>query len=531
MGLDTSCKSPRGATRPRVASSIAGPPAGPLWALAVVGAATGLCWATRAWFGLAEEVMVYVVGVLLTASWLSRRDALLCALASVVALDYFFVPPAFDFAPTDLRHLWTLAAFLATSVVVSSLAMRVRRQAAAAIERERRMAALYALARALSARGDVEGIAVLAAERTRESLGLDAAVFLPDPKSGVVAIAGADAEVARSEPEREAARWVLAHARPAGPGVGGPETARGVHLPLATGSGTRGVLSVGSGGRSVRLAAASREFLDAVAALTAVALERAVLADEAQRARVFAETERARNTLLSAVSHDLRTPLASVTGALGALLAPGSNLTDEARRRLLVSSHTQSERLGRLVTNLLELARVEAGGGIEKTWYPLDELVASAVEHARPALGGRRVDVALPAEVVQVRVDGVLVEQVLVNLLDNAAKHTPAKSPVELRVEAEADEVVVLVLDRGAGIPEDDLDRVFEAFRRLRSRRDAEGTGLGLALCRAIVTAHGGRITAENRPGGGSVFRVRIPREEEPAAPAEEPRAPAARTT
>ena len=497
--------------------------AGAAIGLAAVAVATALCWVTKAWFSIAEQVMVYVLCVLATSVTLARREAILTAMLSVAAFDFFFVPPVFGFAPTDMKHLVTLIGFMTTSLVVSSYAATVRHQALVARERERRTTALYAVSRALSGTGDVSGVAAVAVEQVRASIGCEAVVFVARG-DGIEPVAGGEVSVARSEAERDAARRALEHGRPTGRGTEHLPDRVGLHLPLRAAGGIHGVLSVAfpSGPPSFP----QRAFLDAVAALTAAALERTSLMEASERAHLRAAAERTRNTLLSAISHDLRTPLASITGATGALLAPGSSLTDEARRRLLVASHDESVRLGRLVANLLDLARVESGGFVaEKEWFPLEELLASAMERVQPRLGGRRVEAEMPDGLLQVRVDGVLVEQVVVNLLENAAKHTPAGSPIEVRVRAESRAVVVEVLDRGTGIPPEEVDRIFEGFHRLPQARGAEGTGLGLALCRAIVKAHGGRIWAENREGGGAVFQFTLPREKEPAQPPEEVRA------
>jgi two-component system sensor histidine kinase KdpD len=209
-------------------------------------------------------------------------------------------------------------------------------------------------------------------------------------------------------------------------------------------------------------------------------------------------------------------------GAAGGLLEKGAPIPDPVRQRLLEGIRDEAQRLGRLVADLLDLTRIEAGGFVlQKEWYPLEEVVASALERLKERLAGRPVDVRLPREPLLVETDGVLLEQVVVNLLENAAKHTPAGTPVEVRVRSEPTELVVEVLDRGPGIPPGEEQRVFERFHRLPTARGVEGAGLGLALCRAIVRAHGGHIEVENRPGGGSIFRFGLPRASPPVLPPE----------
>jgi two-component system sensor histidine kinase KdpD len=489
---------------------------GPFVALGVVAACTIVGWFSRPWFATPGETsLIFILGLLWTASRLPQRDALLGAVASVAAFDFFFVPPVLGFVPSDGSALLTLVAFLTTSFVVSGYAASIRSHVEDAVEQERRTAALYALSRALSAQGEAAGIAAMAARRVTDLLGVDAEVFLPDPRDGVVAAGPASTTLATSAAERAVARRVLETSSPCelrAESEGGGEV---LHLPMISSRRCRGVLAVALGQRGRPISAAQRTLLETFATLTAVALERAALAEDAENARIAVETERTRSTLLSAVSHDLRTPLASITGAAGALLAPGSSLDDEGKRDLVAAIRDEGDRLGRLVANLLDLTRVGAGGAaLRREWYAIEELVASAMGRVRPRLEPRSTEVEVPKEVLLVRVDGVLFEQVVVNLLENAVRHTPPGTPIAVRVRATATDVVVEVLDRGPGIAPAKREEIFAPFHRPSS--ETAGAGLGLALCRAIVRAHGGTIVVDARPQGGAVFRVTIPRETAP---------------
>jgi two-component system sensor histidine kinase KdpD len=347
--------------------------------------------------------------------------------------------------------------------------------------------------------------------------------LLPGAGGGLEVVVGDGTPLATSEKERAVARWVFDHGRPAGHGTDTLPAAEGLYLPLVGSAGPLGVLGVARGARTEALGPADRQLVETFVAQTALALERAALATEAERSRVTVETERMRSTLLSTVSHDLRTPLASITGAAGAMLDPGTGIDEATRRELLTTIRDESDRLGRLVSDLLDLTRLEGGAlAVKKEWYPLEEVVASAAQRVRPRLEGRAVSVELPQEVLLVEVDGVLLEQVVVNLLENAAKHTPAGGPVVVRLTSSPEEIVLEVLDRGPGIPAGEEERIFEKFHRIETGHAVEGAGLGLAVCRAIVRAHGGRITAANRPDGGALFRVSIPRgTDAPPAPEE----------
>jgi two-component system sensor histidine kinase KdpD len=515
-----------GAPGPSPLAAMPRPPAvvvpwGPLWAVGIVALATAVCWVARSWMSPADLAMVYLLGVLGAAAKLARRDSMLAAVLSVVALDFFFVPPFHTLVVDDPGYVTTFVVLLVTGLVVSHFASRVRRQARTAQEREQRALGLYALSRALSATADADEIAVAATRAIQDELRVDAVVYRTSGR-GIVAISGKDSPLATADRERAVAQWVADNGRPAGRTTQTLPASVGLYLPAVGRSGLQAVVGVALGDRPRPLSPADRQTLDAYVGLMAGALERAALVADAERARVVVETERTRSTLLAAVSHDLRTPLASIMGAAGGLLEKGAPIPEATRERLLEGIRDEAQRLGRLVADLLDLTRIEAGGFVlQKEWYPLEEVVASALDHLKTRLVGRKIDVNLPPEPLLVETDGVLLEQVVINLLENAAKHTPSGTPVEIRVSSEPKELVVEVLDRGPGIPAGEEQRIFERFHRLPTAHGVEGAGLGLALCRAIVRAHGGHIEAENRPGGGAVFRFGLPREKPPELPPE----------
>jgi len=494
------------------------PPTHHLIALALVAAASGLCLVTRPWLSIADQAMIHLVAVIVAASRLHRAASISAAVAAVAALDFFFVPPFYTFAVSDVRHVVTFGVLLATSLLVSRFAARLRGHADAARERERRTAALYAMSRDLTGSRDVAAIAAIGARHVADLLAVEVAAYLraeggAEAGDGLRVAAGAGTAIASSEKERVVARWVLENGRAAGCGTETLPASEGLYVPLVSSGRTLGVFGAAVGGRAAPPTASERQLIETFAAQTAVALERAELAAEAERARVTVETERMRSTLLSTVSHDLRTPLASITGAAGAMLEPGTGIDEATRRELLTTIRDESDRLGRLVSDLLELTRLEGGGlAVRREWYPLEEVVASAVQRVRPRLASRAVTLDVPREVLLAEVDGVLLEQVVVNLLENAAKHTPAGTPIDVRLSSTADEVEFEVSDRGPGIPPGEEDRIFEKFHRIEVAEPVEGAGLGLAVCRAIVRAHDGRIRVENRPGGGATFRVTLPR-------------------
>jgi two-component system sensor histidine kinase KdpD len=486
-----------------------------LQAATTVLAATAVCWFTRQIFDLADQAMIYLLSVLYVASRSARGPALFASLASVAALDFFFVPPYFTFAVSDVRYLVTFAVMLVTGVLVSSLTVRIRSQAAAARERERRTAVLYALTRSFAFRRAVDEIAEAAAAHVEVLFEAKAAVLLADRPGSLVVHAGAEHPFVREERELTVARWVFEHGRPAGSSTDTLPGVQGLYLPLVGGTRTLGVLGIDIGRRPEPLNASQRQILDVFVKQAALALERALLADETEQARVAAETERLRSTLLATMSHDLRTPIAAITGAATSLLDESAALPSHERRNLLETIREEADRLNRIVRDLLDLNRIESGAvAVRKEWCPLEEIVGSALVRLDDILSGREVEVKLPSPLLLVPVDPVLMEQVLTNLLENAAKYTPPGSPITIEADSVNGGVMVSVSDRGPGIPIEDIDRIFEKFHRLSGDGSVAGTGLGLAICRAILMAHGGRIWAENREGGGACFRFLLPVEE-----------------
>jgi two-component system sensor histidine kinase KdpD len=494
-----------------------GAPWGPVAASAAVAAVTGVGWVLKESVHLADQAMLYLLAILAVAARWRRRDAFLAAVLSVLALDYFFVPPYFTFAVQDSRYLVTFAVLLISGVVVGRYATRVRRQAEIASEREHATATLFDLSRGLSEAQDAASIARLAVQQVSRLLETSSVLWGRSPGSDAILLAGAESELGRDPREAAVAHWVLDLEQEAGRGTETLPAVRGLYLPLTGASRVNGVLGVDIEQRGRALDPGVRQLLQTMAAQVGAALERVTRAAEAEREHLVAETERTRSTLLAAVSHDLRTPLAGITGAAGALLETGDRLAEKARRELLESIHGEAERLGRLVSDLLELTRLEAGSvHVKREWYPVEELVRSALARARGALEGRTVNVDLPQAVELVDVDPVLVEQVVWNLLENAARHTPPGTPVDVRARVEPTALVVEVLDRGPGPPPGGEERLFERFRRADPEQRSAGTGLGLALSRAIAAVHGGTLVARARPGGGCSFLLTLPRSPQP---------------
>jgi two-component system sensor histidine kinase KdpD len=439
------------------------------------------------------------------------------AVVSVALLDFFFVPPFFSFSVSDLQHVVMFAVMFVVALVVSSLTQRIRDQASAARQREQRTASLYGMTRELARTPMTKNLAQVAARHLAELFDAHVAVLLSSPDGSLVNAATGDRTFEPDEKERGVIEWVWSHDKPAGLCTDTLPSSSALYVPLRETRGKVGVLAVRPEDRHRFVDPEQRALLDLFATQVASALERARLGEEAPRAQVQMQAERLRSSLLSSVSHDLRTPLAVITGAASALAEPSSEPTPEARRELSQTIHEEAQRLNRLVRNLLDMTKITSGAmKVAKTWQPLEEVLGAVLDRMNEALAGRPVDVRLPKDLPPVPIDAILIEQVLINILENAAKYTPKGSGLEISAEKTDGVVVVAVADRGPGVPREHLEEIFEKFYRLPQEGDGGGAGLGLAICRGIVEAHGGRIWAENRDGGGAVFRFSIPIEGTP---------------
>jgi two-component system, OmpR family, sensor histidine kinase KdpD len=472
---------------------------------------TAMAWAMFPHFDLSNLIMVYLLGVVGVAATSGPGPASLAAFLSVAACDFFFVPPFFSFAVANTQHLVTFGVMLVVALMISHLTIRIRWQAEAARQRERRTASLYALSRELAGTRGVPGILQAAVRHIGEAFPCQIVVLLPDSTGHLVPQPDLPGRFKMGTSELAIGRWVYDHTQMAGLGTATLPGAKALYLPLTASRGVLGVLGVRPADPHTLETPEQLHQLETFSNQAALALERAQLADEAQTAEVRAETERMRSSLLSSVSHDLRTPLASIAGAASSLLEAKAALDAPTSRELLETIQEESGRLSRLVNNLLQMTRVESGAlQLHKDWHPLEEIVGAALQRLEQPLGDRPVTTCLPEGLPLVPIDDVLVEQVFINLLDNAIKHTPVGSPITVAAWAEEGNVTVEVGDRGPGLGPGDELHVFEKFYRGHPAAGG-GAGLGLAICKGFVEAHGGRIWAENRPDGGAAFRFTLP--------------------
>lgn len=475
-------------------------------------------------FSLPNLIMVYLVGVAVIATLTGRGPSVMATVLSVAVFDFFFVPPYFSFAISDVEYLLTFAMMLVVALVISGLTVRNRQQTELARQREKRTAVLYRLSRDLATHRGVESLVRVSTQHVREVFDSQVAVFVADASKRLVLQRGEQLFFEFDPKELGVAQWVFEHSEKAGLGTDTLPGAGALYVPLIGSIGPIGVLAVRPRELERELDLEQQHLLDTLANQIALAIERARLAEDAQQAHVQAETERMRNAILSSVSHDLRTPLATIAGAASSLLEGRDVLPPDARQELIRSIYSEGNRLDRLVRNLLDMMRIEAGAiQLHKDWHPFDEIVGAALSRLEGRLSGHPVKTQFPPDPPLVLVDGLLMEQVLVNLFENALKFSPPTGPIEVSLSVSEREMVVEVADRGPGVPDGEEQHIFEKFYRVDPAR-AGGVGLGLTICRGIVEAHGGRIWVEKRPGGGAAFRFTLPLEErQPMVETEEP--------
>ncbi|HKQ57763.1 MAG TPA: ATP-binding protein, partial [Candidatus Eisenbacteria bacterium] len=467
--------------------------------------------------------MVYMVAVVVSAMTFGRGPAIAAAVVSSLLFDYLFVHPRLTFLASDTQYLLTFAVELMVAILIGTLTASLRNQLRRTRQREQRTAALYHLSHDLVAPRATREVVRTAIARIAEVLDTRVTLLLPGddgrlreppdpPASGWPWSQPADVEVA-------AASWVHEHGAPAGSGTAVFPAAGAVYVALRGATGGLGVLAIRADDPRRLHDPEPLALLEALASQTSLALERCRLAGEAETAHMAAETERTRSALLSSVSHDMRTPLTAITGAASNLCDGSSVLADDTRRALTETISKEAERLNRLIGNLLDMTRLESGAvRARKEWHSVVEVVGAALGRLEAQLGDRPVRLALADHLSLVPLDDVLIEQVVCNLVENAHKHTPPGRPIEIAASIAGAELVLEVADRGAGLAPGEERRVFEKFYRGADSAGRPGFGLGLAVCRGMVAAHGGTIEVANRTEGGARFTVRLPIDGEPPA-------------
>jgi two-component system sensor histidine kinase KdpD len=506
---------------------------------------------------LSEEALILLGGIVVCAIWCGRGPATLASVCSVLAFNFFFTEPRFSLSINDPTYLLTFSVMLSVGLIVGTLAARTREQARSARDRELQTAALYALSRELAAARDTRDVAAVAARHTHGLLGADVIVAVPEhgkdaPGLDVLAFGGApDWFEDANGRERSVAQWAMNHGKSAGIGTQKLPASAGRYVPLVGTSGKLGILGLRpAAGRTTTDAltgfdASSPMLLDALTSQIASALERVSLSESQQAAKLEAERERLRSALLSSVSHDLRTPLASIAGAASSLeqsagadegdaSGPASQgLNARTRASLLRTIIDESSRLNDIIANLVFATRLESGTvALNREWTTLEEVIGVGLARHRQDLAARPFRVHLPADLPLVRVDNAMLPQVVHNLVENALRYTPAGVPISLSAWSADSHVIVKVSDEGPGLADDEGAKVFQRFYRGRAAKSppptggnssvSTGMGLGLTICEGIIRAHGGRIWAEPNTPRGVAFLFSLPVERpQPSMPSE----------
>ena len=482
-------------------------------ALVAVALALGFGELIETWVGIGNVDLVFLTAIVAIAVRFGLFPSLLASIASAVAYNFFFLPPIYTLTITDPANLVAFGFFTLVAVIVSSVAARARTQAVAATDRARVTESLYSFSRKLAGAGTLDDVLWATAYQT--ALMLKVRVVLLLPGDGSIAVkAGYPPEDILDDADLAAAKWAWENDRSAGRGSDTLPGAKRLFLPMHTGRGAIGVMGIDSDKLGPLLTPDQRRLLDALRDQGALAIERVRLVEEMDRVERAAETERLRSALLTSISHDLKTPLAAVLGAAQTLRDIGARLGDAEKADLLATIIDESERLNRFIANLLDMTKIESGAvSPNVALHDIGEIVGSALRRASRILSHHHIELELAPDLPMLELDAVLFEQVLFNLLDNAAKYAPAETTIRIQSWRNEESVCLRVLDEGSGIPAGDLDHIFDKFYRARKTDQVRaGTGLGLAISRGFVEAMHGTIVAANRTDrSGAAFTISLP--------------------
>jgi two-component system sensor histidine kinase KdpD len=480
----------------------------------VCAAAAALAAPLQRVFELSNIVMVFLLAVVFAAVRYGRGPAVFAAFLSVGAFDFLYVPPRFSFSVSDVQYVVTFLVMLVVGLVIGQLTAVLKWQARVSQRREERMGALYRMSRDLSGALMIEQIAEIAARFLESEFEARSALLVANLEDRVQPPVAMPDMPEKIDPA--IAQWAFDHGEAAGQGTNTLPASNILYLPLKAPMRLRGVLAIEPRNAARLSGPEQRRLLETCASLLAISLERVHYIGVAQDSTVQMESERLRNSLLSAISHDLRTPLAALVGMADTLelTAPA---TDMAMQALGRNIREAALRMSSQVNNLLDMARLQSGQvQLNRQWLPLEEAIGTAMRALEGHLDRRRVRVKLPPDLPMLHVDPALFDRVLGNLLENAQKYTPEASPIDISATEIGDRVRICIDDAGPGLPRNREKAIFEMFERGHKESATPGVGLGLAICRAIVSAHGGTITAENRPQGGARFIIELPRGEPP---------------
>jgi len=484
-----------------------------LMALLLIGLGLGVAELIRPMFGVENVDLVFITAVVGAAVRYGLWPSLLASVVASLCYNFFFLPPVYTLTITDPTNIAAFFFFMLVALLVSNVAARVRTQADTAIGRVRTTESLYAFSRKLAGTATLDDVLWATAYQIALMLRVRVVLLLPD--DGLLTVkTGYPPEDQLDQADLAAANWAWGNDRPAGRGSDTLPGAKRLFLPMRTGRGPIGVIGIDDDRTGPLLTPDQRRLLDALVDQGALAIERVLLVEDMDRVKRTIESDRLRGALLTSISHDLKTPLASVLGAASTLRDLGGNLTDAQKHDLLATVIDESERLNRFIANLLDMTKLESGAIVPNiALHDVGEIIGSALRRATKILVHHKVSLDLAADLPMLELDAVLFEQVLFNLLDNAAKYSPSGTTISIRGSRDRDRIALQVIDQGNGIPAADLDSVFDKFYRAEKGDHVRpGTGLGLAISRGFVEAMHGTITAANRSDRtGAVITIRLP--------------------
>jgi two-component system sensor histidine kinase KdpD len=478
-----------------------------------IGAALGLSWLLQPWIGVESVDLVFLTAIIGIAVRYGLLPSLVGSVAGSMTYNYFFLPPLYTFTIADPKNVAAFLTFAIVAILVSNIAARMRSQAVIAVNRASTTESLYGFSRKLAGTGTLDDVLWATAFQIASMLKVRVVLLLPENGS-IVVKAGYPPEDELDPSDIAAAHWAWLNDRPAGRGADTLPGAQRLFMPMRTAGGTVGVVGIDSDKPGPLLTPDQRRLFNALIDQGALAIERVHLVEDIDRTKRTMETERLRAALLTSLSHDLKTPLASILGSASALREFPDKLDEASRADLLATIIDESERLNRFIANLLDMTKLEAGAVAPKAEvHDVSEIVDAALKRARKILARHNVQSNLPKDNPQVKADPVLLEQVLFNLLDNAAKYAPEGTTIQVNAWQDFDRVSLQVLDEGPGIPAQDLERIFDKFYRVnKGDRVRAGTGLGLPISRGFIEIMGGTIVAANRADrGGASFTITLP--------------------
>ncbi len=492
-----------------------------MMALLVVAICTGLAKLMHGKFEQSTIVMGYMLGVVVVAMLYGRGPSIMASFLSVAVFDFVFIPPHFTFVVSDAQYLITFVVMLLVALIISTLMVEVKQQAERASSREKKTSALYSLSRELGSTVDLSDLIKIGLKHIGEVFNGQVAIYLArqtdDHEEKLILFDKGEEKLALHDCDEGVANWTFKNKKVAGLGTDTLPSAQAIYIPLLGSRKTIGVLALKPQKENSVLYFEQRHLLETFANQIAIACERAYLSEENEKTHLMIKTEQLRSSLLSSVSHDLRTPLATITGAASSIIESSDSLSLENCKELAEEIYNESVRLNTLVKNLLDMTRLQSGNlKVKKDWYPIEEVIGSAIATISGSYQMKKniIKTDLPDTLPLIPLDAILIQQVFFNLLDNAMKYTLDDAPIEIKASEQNDMIKVSVLDRGCGVSPKNREKIFHRFFQAEESLKTGigvGAGLGLAIANGIIEAHGGKIWVEERPGGGSIFCFSLP--------------------